>query len=569
MINVLFYHANNPEGGENNRFYLNTAALYLKTYLDTHHPEEAEQVNWLLPKQEYLDDDQLIKLCNDNDVTLLCTSHYIWSHDLLIPQLERIKNKIKAKIVSGGPSISVHVEEEFFKKYPFIDYAVYGAGEKAFADIIISMVNNKKLIVFNSSNLAYYDKEKEKSVIAKFEYVPVLNTSPYVSNKEMFTQMVKYGQALGYNVAVPFALTRGCPYACTFCDWNAGLSNKVSRTKSRYEEDIDLFAELKIKTLYLADANIGQYDDDINMIAYMAKKNIEEGAEFQVEGNMSKLKKKNNLKIYHLMAQGKLVNKYGFIFSIQDINEEVLKSIDRPDVSWEVHRAMIHELYENYPDFVPKLQLIQGLPGQTVDSWRATLKTIAQERIIAYIFVNEVLPTSPASMNPEYQEKYKFVYSHAERFTDRKSGNNFYRGTIPQSCISFTQKDFVRMVILSQIYLVVMAIRSIFEDYQNINVEVIVDKVLTTTNYANLVENLYTNWTMDDKFYYTINFNGENQLIPGDSMAEHISYWMSCRDLQKIVLSGVTDTALQKKMYHFFMSPNGMKELKYLMDHYY
>jgi radical SAM superfamily enzyme YgiQ (UPF0313 family) len=219
MINVLFYHANNPDDG-NNRFYLNTASLYLKTYLDIHHPVEAKQVNWLMPKQEYINDDELVKLCNDNDVTLLCTSHYIWSHDLLIPQLERIKNKINAKIISGGPSISVHVEEEFFKKYPFIDYAIYGAGEKAFADIVVSIVNNKKLVVFNSSNLAYYDSNKQKSVVAKFEYVPVLNTSPYVSNKEMFTQMVKYGQDRGYDVAVPFALTRGCPYACTFCDWN-------------------------------------------------------------------------------------------------------------------------------------------------------------------------------------------------------------------------------------------------------------------------------------------------------------------------------------------------------------
>ena len=569
MINVLFYHANNPEGGENNRFYLNTAALYLKTYLDTHHPEEAEQVNWLLPKQEYLDDDQLIKLCNDNDVTLLCTSHYIWSHDLLIPQLERIKNKIDAKIISGGPSISVHVEENFFKKYPFIDYAIYGAGEKAFANIIVSMVADKKIVVFNSSNLAYYDKEKEKSVIAKFEYVPVLNTSPYVSNRKMFTEMVKYGQDLGYDVAVPFALTRGCPYACTFCDWNAGLSNKVSRTKSRYEEDIDLFAELKIKTLYLADANIGQYDDDINMIAYMAKKNIDGQAEFQVEGNLSKLKKKNNLKIYHLMAQGKLINKYGFIFSVQDINQEVLKNIDRPDVSWDVHKEMIHELFDHYPNFVPKLQLIQGLPGQTVESWRATLKTIAQERVIAYIFINEVLPTSPAAMDPTYQEKYQYVYSHAERFTERKSGNNFYRGTIPQSCFSFTQKEFVQMILLSQIYLLTMAIRSIFEDYKNINTELIVDKILATDNYTALADNLYTNWVKNDKFYYTINFNGEDQLIPGDSMAEHISHWLWSKDLQKILLSSISSPELQKKMFRFFTSTERMKELKYLMDHYY
>lgn len=569
MINVLFYHANNPENGNNNRFYLNTAALYLKTYLDLNHPEEAKQVHWLLPQQEYINDEKLIQLCNDNNVTLLCTSHYIWSHDILIPQLERIKDKISAKIVAGGPSIDVHVNKNFFNKYPFIDYSIYGAGEKAFADLIINMLTNKKLIAFNTSNIAYYDKDRQKTIIAKFEYVPALSISPYVNNKEMFAQMVKHGQNLGYNVAVPFAMTRGCPYACTFCDWNAGLSNKVSRTKAGYEADIDLFAELKIQTLYLADANIGQWDDDINMIAYMAKKNIEENAGFQVEGNLSKLKKKNNLKIYHLMAQGKLINKYGFIFSVQDVNKQVLDNIDRPDVTWEVHKEMIHELFESYPDYVVKLQLIQGLPGQTLESWRETLRTVSKERVIAYIFVNELLATSPAALDPEYKKKYNFKYSTAERFTPRKTGHSFYRGMIPESCMSFTQFDFVKMVCLSQIYLLVMVIRTFFEDYINIDNEFIVDKILETKNYNNLINNLYTNWKEHDKFYYTINFDGQPELVAGDAMADHIPHWINSKEMQKILLLGAKTNDIKKKMFRLFANSGDMKELNFLLDNYY
>jgi tRNA A37 methylthiotransferase MiaB len=568
MINVLFYHANNPEDGDNNRFYLNTAALYLKTYLDLNHAEESKQVNWLLPQQEYISDDRLIQMCNDNNVHLLCTSHYIWSHDLLIPQLERVKEKISAKIVVGGPSVDVHVNEQFFQRYPFVDYAIYGAGEKAFADLIVSILSNKKIIAFNTSNISYFNEDQNKTIIAKFEYVPALTVSPYVSNKEMFSQMVKYGQDLGHNVVVPFAMTRGCPYACTFCDWNAGLSNKVSRTKAGYEADIDLFVELKVKTLYLADANIGQWDDDINMIAYMAKKNIEEDAGLQVEGNLSKLKKKNNLKIYHLMAQGKLINKYGFIFSVQDINRQVLENINRPDVTWEVHREMIHELYDHYPEYVGKLQLISGLPGQTISSWRETLSTIAKERVIAYIFINEVLPTSPAALDPSYQEKYNFTYSNAERYTPRKSGLKFYRGTIPKSCFSFTQYEFVQMVSLSQIYLLIMAMRTFFEDYYNIDVELIVDKILETKSYKNLINNLYTNW-QNDKFYYTINIDGTPEIIAGDALADHIAFWISSKEIQKIFLIGAKTSELRKKMYHFFNNPTGISELNFLLDNYY
>ena len=110
-----------------------------------------------------------------------------------------------------------------------------------------------------------------------------------------------------------------------FCDWNSGLTNKTTRRKGTYEDEIDLFYDLGIKGIYLADANVGQYEEDIDMVAYLAKKNIEEGAEFRTDGNFSKLRKENNLKIYHLLARGNLItDNAGFIISVQDTNEDVL-----------------------------------------------------------------------------------------------------------------------------------------------------------------------------------------------------------------------------------------------------
>jgi hypothetical protein len=229
---------------------------------------------------------------------------------------------------------------------------------------------------------------------------------------------------------------------------------------------------------------------------------------------------------------------------------------------------MIHELYDHYPEYVGKLQLISGLPGQTISSWRETLSTIAKERVIAYIFINEVLPTSPAALDPSYQEKYNFTYSNAERYTPRKSGLKFYRGTIPKSCFSFTQYEFVQMVSLSQIYLLIMAMRTFFEDYYNIDVELIVDKILETKSYKNLINNLYTNW-QNDKFYYTINIDGTPEIIAGDALADHIAFWISSKEIQKIFLIGAKTSELRKKMYHFFNNPTGISELNFLLDNYY
>ena len=570
MLNVLFYHANLLDATKTKRFYLGTSSFFLKTYFDIHYPNLANKVNWIAPIQAYINDDELVSVCNREKVDLLCTSHYIWNNEfLLMPQLARIKNKISAKVISGGPSIAVHVDDNFFQKHPYIDYAIYGPGEKAFADLLVSQIDNKKIISFNTSNLAYHDKGKNKTVISKFEYVPLTSVSPYLHNKEVFSQSVKDLQDKGYDVAVPFDLTRGCPYSCTFCDWNSGLSNKVSRRKNSFQDDIDLFHELNIKTIYLSDANIGQYPEDLDMIAYMAKKNIEENAGFQVEGNLSKLRKENNLKIMHLMAQGKLVNKYGMVLAVQDINQSILNNIDRPDVTWEVHKQMIHEMQLHYPDYIIKLQLIQGLPGQTVLGWRETLKEVAKERVYAYIFVNELLPTSPAALNKDYQQKFQFTYSTSERFTTRKEGCSFYRGKFPASCVSFTQRDFVKMTILSHLYLCIMSLRTLFDNYQGFDTEKLIDMLLASENCRMIEENLYNNWTILDKFYYTINFNGEPKMIPGDSMSEHILDWLNTREFQKILISNITSDSLKKEVFRCIKESQFSKKIETLVEQFY
>jgi tRNA A37 methylthiotransferase MiaB len=150
------------------------------------------------------------------------------------------------------------------------------------------------------------------------------------------------------------------------------------------------------------------------------------------------LRKDANLKIFNLLAQGKLIRKT-FNFAVQDTNETVLQNIDRPDVGWTVHAAMIDELHEKYPEYFSKIQMIYGLPGQTVASWRETLRTVTQKRLITRIFFNEPLPASPALTDPEYQRKFQFEYVVSNRIS---GGVGDYSTKIPKKCISFSTPIF-------------------------------------------------------------------------------------------------------------------------------
>jgi len=507
MLKVLFYHANDfQEGSSHNLLFLGVAALYLKTWLEQHRPDTASKINWCVPQQQKLTDSELIDLLEKEKPDLFCSSHYIWNHSFMRDQLNRIKNKVSKDIVfvAGGPSIDVNIDSDFFNKNSFADYAIFGAGEVAFADVADSLLTNKKLIAFNTSNIAWVDKQKNKTVLADFKYVPQLSRSPYTSNEDLFSKMVKKEQDKGITVVIPYDLTRGCPYSCTFCDWNSGLTNKTTRRKNSYKDEIDLFQKLNIKGIYLSDANVGQYQEDIDMIEYMGNKNIYENAGFKIDGNFSKLRKENNLKIYHLLAKGNLITDYaGFTISVQDINKTVLDNIDRPDVGWDVHLSMIKELKQSYPKISSKVQLIQGLPGQTVESWRETLREISKNDLMLQIFISELLPASPAARDKNYQEKFKFTYTTSTRF----NGEEYFQATFPESCVSFTKKDFVKMTVLSHIYATLTQFRQ--QSIAFFDLEKVVDDILVSPIGKAMETNLYNNWVNHNKFYFTIGINGQ------------------------------------------------------------
>jgi len=509
MLNVLFYHANDTINLSisDKEIWLGTAALYLKTHIENNCKDIADKVNWLLPKQRKMSNDALIDYCITNRVDFLCTSHYIWNHSFLLNQLKSIRQMLPGvTFVAGGPSVDVHIAEDFFATHPYIDYAIYGSGEFAFADLISSLLENKKLISFNTSNIAWFDDQKNKTIVANFKYVPQTKVSPFCANEEFFTDMVKEQQQDNINVVLPYDLTRGCPYSCTFCDWNSGLSNKVTRRKETYQQEIDLFQKLGIHNIYLSDANVGQYLEDIDLIEYMAKKNIEEQARFTIDGNLSKLRVENNLKIFHLAAQGNLMNPdWGFMISVQDIDRSVLKNIERPDIGWEKYKEVITELTVTYPHISPVVQMIQGLPGQTVTSWRKSLSEVIKYNVKICVFLSELLPASPAVMDPEYQKNFKFTYSNSERY----GGKELFRGTFPESCYSFTKEDQVEMTLLTMIYSSLANLKILNPDaVEHINIEYLIDRFILSPEYTILKENLYNNWC-NDKFYFTKNFNGK------------------------------------------------------------
>ena len=192
MLKIFFYHANDTLGfTKGKEIFLSVASLYLKTFIDSNKPSIANDIKWLTPQQEKLTDDELISKIEKEQPDIFCTSHYIWNNTFISAQIERIKPRLKKQIifVAGGPSIDVNINNNFFQEHPSIDYALYGAGESGFADLLESIILNKKLIKFNTSNIGWLNDGVQ--VVADFKYVPQLPISPYTNNVGLFTSMTK------------------------------------------------------------------------------------------------------------------------------------------------------------------------------------------------------------------------------------------------------------------------------------------------------------------------------------------------------------------------------------------
>jgi hypothetical protein len=172
------------------------------------------------------------------------------------------------------------------------------------------------------------------------------------------------------------------------------------------------------------------------------------------------------------------------------------------------NEAMADELREKHPHLIVKAQLIYGLPGQTPATWKHTLEQVTQQNILPVIFLNEPLPASPALYDPEYQRKFQYEYVHSNRMLMLRG--EIYSSKIPKKSSSFDQQDLVQMNLLSTIYLALSVINFAMQKTNStiLNTTHIVDDFLTSTYYKNLYNNLYHNWTVENNFYYTVDFSG-------------------------------------------------------------
>jgi len=385
--------------------YIASAFAVLNSYIRRNRYDLYEQIEWSV--LDFLDRDieQIIDKINHENIDIFMVSVYVWNADKVFNTVKQIRSRCSPSlvIIAGGPSVDPHRDINFLQQHPSIDFAVYGQGEIALINILDNILGQKSLCQLASRNVSWRSDSGIK--IATYEFVRDPHCSPIIDSKHLLEKVINNSEYKDYRKIFPYETSKGCPYKCSFCDWQSGLSHKVYHRKWSWREEIEVLGELGLTDLHIIDANFGMHKQDFDIARIFAEFKRQKGYDFRFHIiAWAKLNKQSAYEILEFMYQEKLY--ISPKFSVQDTNADVLANIDRPDIPWKEHKKIIDTLLHKYPELIPwtYVELIYGLPGQTRDSWKQTLLDTLDYGNRCYSWT--MLPNSPGATK-EYKDRMK------------------------------------------------------------------------------------------------------------------------------------------------------------------
>ena len=391
---------------------INPSWLFMQKWYELH--GKNPNLTWLLPGVLLTNVNESLQDIINDQPDILGLGVYSWNNNIQHFIAKKVKEQLPDTIiVLGGPDLSVHKDFEnganstdYFKKHPYVDYVVYGDGEKPFQQIIdyhSGFITSKEDFVNIIENSKGEGKCYAYELLCDELY---LSQSPYASQEQHMFEMRDLWISQGFKLSNQTWLmefVRGCMYSCTFCDWSQNLTKKVKRRKHDWKLDIDLFYRLDVR-VSLTDANFGQWPEDIKAFDYACTlKDPTRNFSFRA-ASLPKLKKDVS---EYIMIQSALIWGVAPKISIQDPMEDVLTAIDRPSVSWETLSTMVQNIKAKIPPEVfdkTVIETILGLPEQTLDSVvESYMKYYELGLVRATYGPWVILPNSPAA-DSNYQK---------------------------------------------------------------------------------------------------------------------------------------------------------------------
>lgn len=368
-------------------------------------------------------------------------SNYLWSHKECLEVSAQIKARSPDSItIHGGPDTPKYPgdEQKYYEQFQHVDITVRGEGEVTCAEVLsrLRTVIGKKLDLSVMEGVEGASYRSASGVVRNpdRDRVKDVNELPSAYLTGLFDAYMGLD-----NLVVILETNRGCPYGCTFCDWGSATASKIRKfDEDRVMAEIAWVAKAKVESISIADANFGVFPRDVDFAREAARLNKETGYPKAFGGNYAKNTVQHLRKIIDVLAEGNILTRG--TLSLQTMDEDTLNAINRSNIKTEKYDALATEMRN--ADLPLSIELMMGLPGATVASFREDLQQCIDRELPVRLNLTTLLVNSPMN-HPDYMQEHEIKISQP-----LIPGNQ----SILASTSSYTEEDMNYMKMLNGMY---------------------------------------------------------------------------------------------------------------------
>lgn len=362
---------------------------------------------------------------------LMC-SNYMWSVSENLALCKEVKALTPRSVtVHGGPSTPKYDGDidAFFGAHAYVDILVLGEGEVTVVEVLDRLADRMSpddvagvpgTVVRRSDGSIHRGPPRER--------VADLSTlaSPYLLG--LFDHLDG-----GLLDLMTVETNRGCPYCCTFCDWGSATMSRIRQFPiQRVLEELRWVAQRRTGTVFIADANFGVLPRDLQIAQHIVDLRRSLGSPETVLVSFAKNQTHRAVDIVRTWIDGGVVTE-GSI-ALQSSDEATLDAVHRRNIKVEQYDELTAEFRRLGLPLAVDLML--GLPGSTVASFRSDLQRCVDGELTARVYPTVVLPNSPMN-EPAYREKHRIQTDHND---------------VVVSCSSFDDDDYRAMLRLRRLH---------------------------------------------------------------------------------------------------------------------
>lgn len=395
---ISFVNPNFQQGPkELNAHYLPYSGGVLWEYakLDPVVDQNLEINQWIWRRD---DQDKVLELLKNDSVVGFST--YLWNDQYNNRLAEKLK-KINPDclIIFGGPQCPIE-DSDFFHRFPWVDICVKTEGEHSLQKILHHWVKAESYDHIPGLLINKNGETRDTGVAVRIQDLDDI-PSPYLSG--LFDNLIADNPDVQFTAIME--TNRGCPYACTFCDWGSLTYSKVKKFDiDRVYAELEWIGKNAIDFVSITDANFGMFiDRDLDI----AKKIVEVQKKYlNPKGYTISWAKNQRAEVLEivktLMFEGGSTS--GLNLSVQTMDDNVLEIIKRKNLAMNKVEEIFDECeINNIPLYT---ELILGLPGETPETWRNNFYKLYEANNHTGITVYQAQLLENAEMNLTQRNLY-------------------------------------------------------------------------------------------------------------------------------------------------------------------